>query len=104
MHLSRREIRRRDAPAEKSTRTSIIGQSGGVTSLPVGQTPGTNKVGSILGIHTQSTTALAKWIASGTKSVYQMADSHNGTSGVATVASLCSFRHTVPISLYGQLP
>ena len=102
-HLSRREIRRRVVPDEKSTRTAIIGQSGGVTSLLAGPTPGTNKVGSNLGSHTQSTTASAKWIASGTKSVHQVADSHSGTSSVAVAASLSSFRHTLPISLNGQL-
>ena len=88
----------------KSTRTAIIGHSGGVTSHPVGPTPGTNKVGSIMGSHTQSTTASMKWIESGNKSVHQVADSQNGTTSVATAASLCSFRHTLPISMNGPLP
>ena len=71
-------------------------------SLPAGPTPGTNKAGSNLGSHTQSTTASAKWIASGTRSVHQVADSHSGTSSVAIAASLSSFRHTLPINLNGQ--
>jgi len=71
--------------------------------LPTGPTPGTNKVGSIMGSHTQSTTASTKCLASGTKSVHQVADTHIGTSGVAIVASLYSFRQTLPIDLKGQL-
>ena len=73
-------------------------------SLPFGPTPGRNKADSVIGSHAQSTTASAKWIAPGTKSVHQVADSHNGTSSVATAASLCSFRHTLPLSLNGPLP
>jgi len=32
-----------------------------------------------------------------------VADTHSGTSGVVVAASLSSFRHTLPISLNGQL-
>ncbi len=68
-------------------------------SLPLGPTPGTNKVGSILGSHTQSTAASAKWIAFGTRSVHQVADSHSGTSNVAIIASFFNFRHNLPNNL-----
>ena len=55
-----------------------------------------NKFGSDLGSHTQSTAASEKCAASGTKSVHQVDDSHNGAITVVEAPSFCNFRQTRP--------
>ena len=70
-------------------------------TLP-GAVPGTKRLGSDLGSHTQSTTASAKCVPFGTTSRHHVDDSHNGISIVAIAPSCCSFRQTLPTIMYGQ--
>jgi hypothetical protein len=63
------------------------------------RTSGKNKEEFILGSQNQSTIAEAKCIASGTRRVHHVADSHSGTRNVAVAASRFNFRHTLPNNL-----
>jgi hypothetical protein len=65
----------------------------------MGAEPGTKRSGSDMESHTQSTAASAKCAPSGTTSLHNLADSHNGIIIVVVAPSCYSFRHTLPTIL-----